>query len=65
VPHRHLLAAAMAHGTPVPPTLRPRRSVDQRRFARGRSSSGRVGGPGLCSAAWLHTSAKRSRSVFE
>jgi hypothetical protein len=31
VPHRHLLAAAMAHGTPVPPTLRPGRSVEHRR----------------------------------
>jgi hypothetical protein len=31
VPHRHLLAAAMAHGTPVPPILRPRRSVEHRR----------------------------------
>lgn len=31
VPHRHLLAAAMAHGTPVPPTLRQSRSVEHRR----------------------------------
>jgi hypothetical protein len=27
VPHRHLIAAAMAHGTPVPPNLRPTRPV--------------------------------------
>jgi hypothetical protein len=31
VPHRHLLTAAMAHGTPVPRTLRPTRAVEHRR----------------------------------
>jgi hypothetical protein len=34
VPHRHLVAAEMAHGTPVPPSLRPRQRSDPRRLVR-------------------------------